>query len=462
MPADAYLGVTKSLSGACWINGLDKLPQDQLDRLAYALRNDRPEIPLPVARVMVNRGLNVKNLSDYVEPRIRNLLPNPSRFKDLDKAAVRLADAVEAETLLGIFGDYDVDGASAAALLISVMRELNIVCEAHIPDRFTEGYGPNVEALQSLLKKGAGLILTVDCGVMAHAPLATVTDQGIDVIVIDHHIAGPELPRVHSVINPNRLDEDGKYGFLCAAGVVFILLVGLLRELERRRFFIDKEGPPDLLRHLDLIALATICDVVPLIDLNRAFVLQGLKVMNNRHRPGLSKLADAAGMNEPPSAYSLGFILGPRINAGGRIGSSSLGVNLLSTDDSDEAAGIAIRLDELNRKRKKIEQEISLLAIDQAQDNSNKVLILYDFGWHEGVIGIVASRVRERFEKPTLVISVDKDGLGKGSGRSVPGFRLGSAIIAAHQSGILEGGGATTWPQDSQFKEKKLRYYKSF
>jgi len=441
MSKDAFLGITQSASGARWIGAPNQLAGPNQDRLAAALTEFFDDLPMPLARIMAGMGLTPETASHYVDPKIRDLLPNPSRFKDLDKAANRLADAVIGKTPIGVFGDYDVDGAAAAALLLCVMRELGVNCDVHIPDRFTEGYGPNVGALMALKEKGAALLVTVDCGITAHAPLAAVADTGLDVIVIDHHIAGPELPRAHSVVNPNRLDEDGQYGYLCAAGVVFIVLVGMVRALREKGYFTAGTAAPDLLAYLDIVALATVCDVVPLQGLNRAFVRQGLKVMAERRHPGLTKLADVAGMNNAPNTYAFGFLLGPRINAAGRIGGSGLGVKLLACRDSDEAAGLALRLDEMNQQRKKIEDGIRIAAIDRAADNENPVLILHDKGWHEGVIGIVAGRVRERFGKPALIIAMNDDGTGKGSGRSIPGFRLGNAIIAAHQAGILEGGG---------------------
>jgi len=353
MSKDAFLGITQSASGARWIGAPNQLAGPNQDRLAAALTEFFDDLPMPLARIMAGMGLTPETASHYVDPKIRDLLPNPSRFKDLDKAANRLADAVIGKTPIGVFGDYDVDGAAAAALLICVMRELGVNCDVHIPDRFTEGYGPNVGALMALKEKGAALLVTVDCGITAHAPLAAVADTGLDVIVIDHHIAGPELPRAHSVVNPNRLDEDGQYGYLCAAGVVFIVLVGMVRALREKGYFTAGTAAPDLLAYLDIVALATVCDVVPLQGLNRAFVRQGLKVMAERRHPGLTKLADVAGMNNAPNTYAFSFLLGPRINAAGRIGGSGLGVKLLACRDSDEAAGLALRLDEMNQQRKK-------------------------------------------------------------------------------------------------------------
>ena len=440
--AGAFLGIRQSATGARWQEARRAVNDTDLDRLSRGLTEAYDDMPLPVARLLAARGIDRDQLPSFIEPKLRDLLPDPSRFKDLNKAVARLADCVEAGEPIGVFGDYDVDGACAAALLVWVMRDLGVSVDVHIPDRFTEGYGPNQAALMALGERGASLIVTVDCGITAHAPLAAVASTGMDVIVIDHHIAGPELPKAHSVINPNRLDEDGTYGHLCAAGMTFIVLVGLIRELRRRDFFGTERTPPDLMMRLDLVALATVCDVVPLAGLNRAFVGQGTKIMAQRRHPGLTRLADAAGMKAAPDTYALGFLLGPRINAGGRIGSSQTAVQLLSTLSDDEATGLAAKLDQLNAERRQIEQDIREQAIDRAlQAPDTPVIVLSDKSWHEGVIGIVAGRLKERFGKPACVIAMGDNGVGKGSGRSIPGFRLGSAVIAAHQAGILLGGG---------------------
>ncbi len=447
----AFMGVTTSASGARWQKHYQEFSERDQDRFSAALVQRFADLPLPVARILAARGITVETLPSHIDPKLRDLLPDPSSFQDMDKATARLADCVESGDPIGVFGDYDVDGAAAAALLVTVMRDLGVAVDVHIPDRFSEGYGPNEIALMALKERGAKLLITVDCGITAHAPLAAVADSGMDVIVIDHHIAGPELPPAHSVINPNRLDETGDFGALCAAGVVFITLVGLLRELRLRHFFSDQRLAPDLMIRLDLVALATVCDVVPLVGLNRAFVAQGLKIMAKRQNPGLASLADVAGMKTAPNSDALGFLLGPRINAGGRIGASETGVRLLATESVDEAVGLAAQLDLYNKERRKIEESIQQQAIDRAEamiggkdvkgDAGKNVLVLADKAWHEGVIGIVAGRLRERFGRPACVIALDADGVGKGSGRSIPGFRLGSAIIAAHQAGILIGGG---------------------
>ena len=438
----AFLGVENSLTNARWEEAPVIRGGAELDRIAGAIADRHPDMPLPVTRLLAGRDTNGVDLDLYLDPKIRDLLPDPSRFQDMDRGAARLADAVEAGTPVGVFGDYDVDGAAAAALLVNVLGALGLTVDVHIPDRMREGYGPNEAALAALQDRGAGLIITVDCGIAAHGPLEKVAQTGMDVIVVDHHLAGPELPRAHSVINPNRLDEDGAYGHLCAAGVVFVLLVGLIRELRRRGAFDGDRRAPDLMRQLDIVGLATVCDVVPLTGINRAFVGQGLKMLAQRGNIGLACLADAAGLNAPPSGHTFGFMLGPRINAGGRIGSSDLGVRLLSTQSGEEAVGLAAALDELNTRRREIEQEIRTHALDMASAQADRPVVLVGHpDWHEGVIGIVAGRLREILGKPSCVVSLGAEGFGKGSGRSIPGFRLGSAVIAAQQAGIIGGGG---------------------
>ena len=462
MAGDAMLGIVKSASGARWVSAKTALSASEIDRHAAALSEAIDDLPLPIARIMAARGLTRDTIDAYLEPRLRDLLPNPSYFKDLDKAAERLADCVEDGAPIGIFGDYDVDGAAAAALLLMVMRQLGVVCDVHIPNRFSEGYGPNADALMALQAKGASLLVTVDCGITAHAPLAAVAKTGMDVIVIDHHIAGPELPKAHSVVNPNRLDEDGDYGYLCATSVVFIVIAGILRTLRQRGYFTKTRTAPDLLNHLDLVALATICDVVPLIGLNRAFVRQGLKVMAQRYHHGLAKLADIAGVNDAPNAYALGFLIGPRINAAGRLGASDLGVQLLSASDPETAAGLALRLDDLNKERRQIEEAVRVVALDRAAQSPHHVIILADEGWHEGVIGIVAGRVRERYGKPAMIISMGPDGVGKGSARGIAGFRLGNAVIAAHQAGIIEGGGGHDMAAGFSVRASQIAAFQAF
>ena len=464
MTADgAFMGVVHSAGGARWQEILKRVTETDLDRFAAGLVQQFTDLPLPIARILAARGITAEVLPAHIDPKLRDLLPDPSRFQDMDRATARLADCVEAGEPIGVFGDYDVDGAAAAALLVGVMRELGVAVDVHIPDRFSEGYGPNEAALLALRERGAKLLVTVDCGITARAPLAAVASTAMDVIVIDHHIAGPELPPAHSVINPNRLDETGEYGALCAAGVCFITLVGLVRELRARRFFTDQCPPPDLMMRLDLVALATVCDVVPLVGLNRAFVAQGLKIMAKRQNLGLASLADVAGMKAAPNGYALGFLLGPRINAGGRIGSSQTGVQLLATESADEAVGLAARLDQFNQERRQIEEGIRQQAIDRASALAQaNVLVLADRAWHEGVIGIVAGRLRERFGKPACVIALGPMALARGRRAQYPVFGLAVRLSRRIRQGFCWAAVGMTWLPDFPLRKSRLTPCKRF
>jgi single-stranded-DNA-specific exonuclease len=398
-------------------------------------------IPEPIARVLAGRGVEVGDAERFLNPKLRDLLPDPSTLRDVDAAAARIADAIAAGEAIAIFGDYDVDGATSSALLSDLLGELGARVRVYIPDRMKEGYGPNAPALLRLAAEGARVVVTVDCGTLAFAPLTAAREAGLDVIVVDHHLAEPRLPAAFAVVNPNRLDEPPGHGHLAAVGVAFILAVAIVRELRRRGFF--KERPePDLMRRLDLVALGTVCDVVPLRGLNRAFVRQGLSVMARRERPGLSALCDAGGLSEAPGAYHLGFVLGPRVNAGGRVGESDLGVRLLTTVDPIEARQLAQRLDALNRERQAIEQAVLAQAMRQIEDagGPGAFVVAAEEGWHPGVIGIVAARVAERFHVPSCIIALD-GGRGRGSGRSAGSFDLGAAVIAARLEGLLIDGG---------------------
>lgn len=403
-------------------------------------------MPRPVAVMLASRDISKDKIDHWLDPKMRDLMPDPSCLADMDVAAGRLADAVIAGEKIGIFGDYDVDGASAASVLHDVLTDLGLEVSIHIPHRFHEGYGPNLPALLGLKEAGCHLILTVDCGITANAPIAATSEAGVEVIIVDHHLPGPDLPPAVAVVNPNRLDDDSGLGYMAAAGVVFMLTVALVRELRQRGWFAEhNRNEPDLMRGLDCVALATVADVVPLHGLNRAFVRSGLKVMARRERPGLKMLADLARLNTAPDSGSLGFVLGPRINAGGRFGESDLGVGLLTTRDPQKALEYATALDQLNAKRQQVERETTEAAMQQAEGKDDMVLCLAGEGWHEGVIGISAGRIKENFDRPACVISVaiqpDGSRIGKGSGRSVAGFRLGSAIIAAKQKGLLLAGG---------------------
>jgi single-stranded-DNA-specific exonuclease len=397
-----------------------------------------------VDELLLARGVMRDDLERHRKPTIRDFLPNPSCFKDMDKGAKRLADAVESGEKVAIFGDYDVDGATSAAVLVLLLRRLGAEPMVYIPDRLMEGYGPSGAALVELKTQGASLAVTVDCGAQAFEALDEAKAAGLDVIVVDHHQCATLLPVALALINPNRLDENelgAAHGHLAAVGMAFLLGVALIRELRGRGYFQDREEPK-IIDLLDLVALGTVADVARLHTLNRAFVTQGLKVMSGRQNIGLNALAKAARLVKAPSCRDLGFALGPRINAGGRVGKSDLGVRLLTSTDPEEARTIAIELDRLNEERRAIEMQVCEQALEQADKlNGAPVLTVMGPGWHPGVIGIVAGRVKERFGRPAIVIAEVEDGTGKGSGRSINGVDLGAAVLAAKDSGLLVAGG---------------------
>ncbi len=398
------------------------------------------------AQLLMSRGVPEHDLERHRNPSLRAFLPDPSLFRDMDVAAERLARAIESQEPVTVYGDYDVDGATSAALLIRLIRALGHEARYYIPDRLLEGYGPSGEALVRIAEEGSSLIVTVDCGAMAHQALDMARQAGVDVIVVDHHKCSPELPRAVALVNPNRLDEEleaAAHGHLAAVGVAFLLAVATVRTLRQRGYFATRREP-DLFALLDLVALGTVADVAALHGLNRAFVAQGLKVMSRREGVGMSALIDASRLTRAPTCSDLGFALGPRINAGGRVGESTLGVRLLTTEDPEEAQAIAAQLSALNEERRAIEAMVQEQAEAQVDSQHNRaVLTLAGRGWHPGVIGIVAGRIKEKTGKPTLVIALDADesGHGKGSGRSIAGVDLGAAIIAAREHGLLVAGG---------------------
>ena len=398
-----------------------------------------------VDQLLLARGVDRADLARHRSPTLRDFLPDPSVFADMDTAAARLADAVEAGETIAIFGDYDVDGATSAALLTLVLRRLGIEPRIYIPDRLMEGYGPSGRALVELATAGATLAVTVDCGAQAFDALDEAAAAGLEVIVCDHHLCAAKLPTALAVINPNRLDESAEgaaHGHLAAVGMTFLLGVALLRELRRRGRFVGDRAEPKLIDLLDLVALGTVADVAKLRTLNRAFVTQGLKIMAGRQNIGLVALAEVARLVKPPSCRDLGFALGPRINAGGRVGKSDLGVRLLTATDPEEARAIAAELERLNEERRAIESLVCEAADEQALAQADAPLVIVSGrGWHPGVVGIVASRLKERFGRPALVIGEDEDGIGKGSGRSISGVDLGAAVLAAKDHGLLIAGG---------------------
>ena len=398
-----------------------------------------------VTQLLLARGVERGDLARHRNPTLRDFLPDPSELRDMDAAADRLAQAVMTGETVTIYGDYDVDGATSAALLVRLLRMLGHDARYYIPDRLLEGYGPSGAALVRLAEEGSSLIVTVDCGAMAHEALAMAHDAGVDVIVVDHHKCAAELPRAAALVNPNRLDEGAvgaSHGHLAAVGVAFLLAIATVRVLRRRGWF-ETRAEPSLFALLDMVALGTVADVAALHGLNRALVAQGLKVMARRENIGMAALIDASRLTRAPLCSDLGFALGPRINAGGRVGEATLGVRLLTTEDAGEAAAIAAQLSVLNDERRAIEQAVQEAAEAQLPAQHNRaVLVLAGRGWHPGVIGIVAGRIKEKTGKPAIVIAADGDsGIGKGSGRSIPGVDLGAAIIAAREAGLLAAGG---------------------
>ncbi len=398
-----------------------------------------------IDQLMIARGVAPEDIERHRQPTLRNFLPDPSIFQDMETAADRLAQAVLAQERITIYGDYDVDGATSSALLILLLRELGIEADYYIPDRLLEGYGPSGEALVKLGESGSSLVVTVDCGAMAHDALAMAHDAGVDVIVVDHHKCAAELPKTVALVNPNRLDEAddaASHGHLAAVGVAFLLGVALVRTLRERDYFAERPEP-NILALLDLVALGTVADVAALHGLNRAFVSQGLKVMAKRENIGMSALIDASRLKRAPACSDLGFALGPRINAGGRVGESTLGVRLLTTRDPDEARDIAAQLSALNDERRAIEAAVQEEAEQQLAGQHNRAVhLVAGEGWHPGVIGIVAGRIKEKTGKPSLVIALDAEtGQGRGSGRSIAGVDLGAAIIRAKHEGLLVAGG---------------------
>ncbi|UWR89385.1 single-stranded-DNA-specific exonuclease RecJ [Phaeobacter inhibens] len=425
----SFLGVETSLSGRRWIG-----PDVEVARAAEMMEQ-QTALPAAVCQVLARRGVPSHEASGFLTPQLKELLPDPRRMKDMGPAAARFLQAVERRERIAVFADYDVDGGSSAALLLVWLNQVGLSATLYVPDRIDEGYGPNDAAMAALAREH-DLIVCVDCGTLSHGPIAAA--KGADVIVLDHHLGGETLPDCVAVVNPNRQDEDGDLGYFCAAGVVFLMLVELRRQMRDKGLGTG----PDLMALLDLVALATVADVAPLIEANRALVRQGLKVMAARQRPGLVALADVSRMDSAPSTYHLGFLLGPRVNAGGRIGKADLGARLLATSDPAEAEAIAARLDELNTERRDIENAVRAAALEQAEARGLDAPLVWAAGegWHPGVVGIVASRLKEAAGRPAIVIGLDGDE-GKGSGRSVSGIDLGASIQRAAAEGLLIKGG---------------------
>jgi single-stranded-DNA-specific exonuclease len=434
--ASAYLGVRASALGRRWV----ERPLDASRAFAIAQRLNTGEI---VGRLLAARGVELERAEAYLNPSLKNDLPNPSTVLDMDKAAARLAAAVQAGEGIAIFGDYDVDGATSSALLARYLRAVGREPVVYIPDRLSEGYGPNPAAMTKLAREGAKVIVTVDCGTQAPAALAAAHEAGAEVIVCDHHLPGDALPHAFAIANPNRHDDTSGLGQLAAVGVAFLLCVATNRALRAAGWFATSDEP-DLRKWLSLVALGTVADVVPLTGANRLFVIRGIETARGRHVAGVTALMEVAGLKGEIEPYHLGFVLGPRVNAGGRVGRCDLGARLLATDDAVEAAAIAHELDELNQQRRALEQatldEAIAMVESDAALRAEPVMVVAREGWHPGVIGIVAGRLKDRYAKPAVVIAIN-DGVGKGSGRSVNGADLGTAIVAAREAGLLINGG---------------------
>lgn len=437
---EAILGVTSSALGQRWVQ------RPFLERHAQAIA-DRLGVSLTVGELIAGRGIMPDDAERFFRPSLRDLLPDPASVLDMTVGAQRIIRAMQAGERIAVFGDYDVDGATSSALLVRYFRMLGVDITTYIPDRMAEGYGPNAPALISLRDQGVDLVITVDCGTLSFEPLKAARDAGLDVIVVDHHKAEPTLPEAIAVINPNRLDDESGQGQLAAVGVAFLLVVEINRLLRDAGWFTGDRREPDLRLLLDIVALGTVCDVVPLTGANRALVTQGLKVMAGRRNAGITALADVGRVSEAPGTYHAGFILGPRVNAGGRVGESGLGTRLLSTDNPVEARQIAEKLDKYNEERRAIEATVLEEAFAQVEaevgpeGSPDTIVIAAGEGWHAGVIGIVASRLKDKYHMPALVIALE-GGEGKGSARSVSGVDLGAAVIEAqHQGLLLKGGG---------------------
>jgi len=416
-----------------------------------------------IARLIAIRKNNIDDINLFLNPKIKNNLPNPFELKDMNKAIERVYESIKKRETIGIFGDYDVDGASSAALLVKYFLSISQSIETYVPDRKKEGYGPNVNAFNHLISNGSNLIFTVDCGTLSYEPINIAKDKKIDVIVLDHHKSDTKLPNAYAIVNPNRYDDDSKLNYLCAAGVCFVFLVALNNKLRKENWFkLNKIPEPNILEFLDLVALATVCDVVPLIKLNRALVKQGLAVLKKRKNLGLKTLYDLCNIKSKPTTYDLGFALGPRINAGGRVGKSSHGMNLLISQNPEKAYKIALDLEKYNTERKSIESILSKEIFSKAKNYHNhSVLVLSGINWHEGVIGIIASRVKEKYNKPTILISIENN-IGKGSARSIFGFDIGSQIIKAVQLGILMRGGGHNMAGGFTIEKKNIDKFRDF
>ncbi|MBY0580326.1 MAG: single-stranded-DNA-specific exonuclease RecJ, partial [Rickettsiales bacterium] len=419
-----------------------------------------------IARVLLNRGINdAESVQNFLYPKIKNLMPNPFLMKDMDKAANRIVESIKAKEKIVIYADYDVDGATSSAVLKRFFYALGLETTVYIPCRFKEGYGPNKEAFKKLIDKGNDLIITVDCGTVAFEPIKYAQDRGVDVIIIDHHIAQENLPESYAVVNPNRLDDDFKFKDIAAVGVVFFVITAIRSILRQKGYFQEKNiTEPNIMEYLDLVALGTVCDVMPLTGINRAFVQHGLRLINKKQNLGLKVLAECANIDIKSESYHLGYILGPRINAGGRVGKGYLGSILLSTNSYQEAYDAAKSLEKYNQQRKSIESIILDQVLANIKNNNfeeNSVILAYGEDWHYGVLGILASKIKEKYQKPALIISIN-DGIGKGSARSIKGIDIGKNITIAKEKGLLIEGGGHEMAGGFSIEEEKIESFYQF
>ncbi|MET3790423.1 single-stranded-DNA-specific exonuclease RecJ [Aquamicrobium terrae] len=454
-----FLDVRRSATGIFWEHRLT----DRQDMIALAIAQGHG-VPDIVARVLAGRGVQTADAARFLDPTIRDLLPDPASLTDMERAASRMADAVTRKEKVAIFGDYDVDGAASSALLKRFLAHFGVESEIYIPDRIFEGYGPNPDAMRELVSRGASLIVTVDCGTNSASSIEAAREAGAEVVVLDHHQVGGALPPDTAVVNPNREDDLSGQGHLCAAGVVFLTLVQTAKLLRAR---MPGSSQPDLLGLLDLVALATVCDVVPLVGVNRAFVVKGLQVMRRQSNAGLAALAQAARIGEPINAFHLAFLIGPRINAGGRIGDAALGSRLLATDDPVEAQAIAETLDRLNQERQAMETVMLAEARAEADaelagGNGPAVLVTANPAWHPGIVGLLASRLKDHARRPAFAIAFNANGIGSGSGRSVPGFDLGRMVREAVEAGLLVKGGGHAMAAGITVEQGKLGALRAF
>lgn len=456
----AFLGVERSISGQRWVSRLDQAGQNRA--LAISQVHGYSDL---IGRVLAGRGVTLDDAAVFLDPTLRSLMPDPDTMTDCRKAAERLAVAISRREKVVIFGDYDVDGAASSALMARFLKHFGLEAEIYIPDRIFEGYGPNPQAIEQLIDNGAKLIVTVDCGSTSHEALAVAAQRGVDVVVIDHHQVGSTLPPCHALVNPNREDDLSGQGHLCAAGVVYLVLVNTVRVL--RAAGDARVGSFDLLGQLDLVALATVCDVVPLKGLNRAYVVKGLIAARHMGNVGLAALLRKAAIGGPVTPYHLGFLVGPRINAGGRIGDAALGSRLLTMDDSAAAEAIAARLDELNRERQAM--EAAMLAEAEAEvlaeygtGEGASVIVTARENWHPGIVGLIAARIKEKFRRPTFAIAFDPNGRGTGSGRSIAGFDMGKMVRAAVDGGLLVKGGGHAMAAGLTVERTKLGRLRQF